>query len=152
MSLESSFPNLSVDGFEVTSPASLDYNCIAWAAGEDDRWWWPEGDAFWPAGTERTCAVRAFIRAYATLGYEPCDSGDRERGWEKIALYAKEGCVTHAARQLPSGTWSSKLGADIDVQHAVDGLAGQLYGGIVQFLRRPARGSAPPHLRPPGLD
>ena len=46
MSLESSFPNLKADGYQVTSPQSLEYNCIAWAAGDNTQWWWPDDDEF----------------------------------------------------------------------------------------------------------
>jgi hypothetical protein len=36
---EISFPNLFATGYRVTSPTAAAYNCFAWAAGEDDRWW-----------------------------------------------------------------------------------------------------------------
>ncbi len=47
--LESFFPKLSDFGYEVTSPESDAYNCIAWAAGETLHWWWPipAEEAFW---------------------------------------------------------------------------------------------------------
>ena len=28
-------------GYRITSPITRSYNCFAWAAGEDDRWWNP---------------------------------------------------------------------------------------------------------------
>ena len=41
-SIEAAFPALVGTGYFVTSPATPEYNCIAWAAGETDRWWWPD--------------------------------------------------------------------------------------------------------------
>ena len=36
-----SFPNLGGSNYRVTSPKDGAYNCIAHAAGEDDKWWDP---------------------------------------------------------------------------------------------------------------
>ena len=33
--------NLSPDQYQIISPKTSDYNCIPWAAEEDDRWWDP---------------------------------------------------------------------------------------------------------------
>ena len=106
MSLELSFPNLQAQGYRVTSPLSLVYNCIAWAAGDHTQWWWPDDDAFWPT-KDRTVTEDVFVKAFATLGYAPAESTNLEVGHDRIALYAKHGRVTHAARQLPSGRWTS---------------------------------------------
>ena len=138
MSLESSFPNLRANGFETTSEASAAYNCIAWAAGEGHGWWWPDEDGYWPAGVERVTTLESFVKAYATLGYRPCDSDELVEGYEKVAIYAKGDRVTHAARQLGSGRWSSKLGSSVDIEHTLEGLEGSLYGGVVRILSRPA--------------
>jgi hypothetical protein len=62
-----------------------------------------------------------------------------EPGFEKIALYALAGLPKHAARQLPNGRWTSKLGELEDVEHLVDGLVGTWYGGVIQVLKRPLR-------------
>jgi hypothetical protein len=47
-----------------------------------------------------------------------------------------DGTPTHAARQLPDGTWTSKLGISEDIQHALDDLAGAVYRAVVQILKR----------------
>ena len=45
---------------------------------------------------------------------------------------------THAARQLPNGKWTSKLGKAEDVEHeSPEDVAGGVYGEVVQFMRRP---------------
>ncbi len=66
--------------------------------------------------------LSAYIQAYQTLGYEPCDSTDLEDGYEKIVLYInEEGIPTHAAKQLSTGKWSSKLGDLEDIEHELEG-------------------------------
>ncbi len=80
------------------------------------------------------------MRAYATIGYSECANGSLENGFEKIALYADgEGQVTHAARQLPSGKWTSKLGDLEDIEHShPEDVGGGDYGEVICYLKRPA--------------
>jgi hypothetical protein len=140
--LEGFFPTLAQCGYAITSPADRVYNCIAWAAGVQNQWWWPDpmGVSPWPAGIRREETVEAFVEAYQSLGFLPCASEDLEEGFEKIALYALGDSPKHAARQLPNGRWTSKLGELEDIEHnTLDGLAGHWYGRAVQVLRRPLR-------------
>jgi hypothetical protein len=141
--LERLFPALKRAGFEVTSPRDQRYNCVAWAAGDATRWWWPAESpfAYWPAGAERAESVASFIQAFATLGYAPASSGDLERQVEKVAIFASsDGIPTHMARQLHDGRWTSKLGALEDVAHGeVSGVEGDEYGTVVAFLSRRIR-------------
>src|SRR5262245_54811781 len=122
-------PRLTPDNYAVTSPASWGYNCIAWAAGVTDAWWWPVPGRFWPAGAPREETLAALVAAFTGLGYAPCESPELEPGAEKVALYAHQGTPTHAARQLPDGRWSSKLGPNVDIEHStLDAVAGGAYG------------------------
>jgi hypothetical protein len=138
--LERLFPALTEGGFDITSPPDRRYNCIAWAAGDVTRWWWPAESpfAYWPAGMDREESLTSFIRAFATLGYEPASSGDPEPSFEKVAIFASsDGVPTHMARQLGDGSWTSKLGGLEDIAHRhVTGLAGAEYGNVVAFLKR----------------
>ena len=44
---------------------------------------------------------------------------------------------THAARQLLSGKWTSKLGKSVDIEHdTTDVVARGLYGEVVQIMKR----------------
>lgn len=71
------------------------------------------------------------------VGYAPCADGSPEAGVEMVAIYVRGGEPAHAARLLPSGHWTSKLGAQEDIEHTLDGLEGTTYGSPVVFLRRP---------------
>jgi hypothetical protein len=134
----SAFPRLLPENNEITSPSTPRYNCIAWAAGDDERSRWPDINevAHWPGIVARIETIEAFVDAFRALGYLPCEDGELEPGHEKVALYANQGSPTHAARQLPDGRWSSKLGRSVDIAHTIDALDGPLYGTIVLYLRR----------------
>lgn len=132
------FPYLQQSGFEHTSEPSRYYNCIAWAAGDSERWWWPDPRAYWPSGVQIEETIAAFAEAFSTLGYSICSSPDLEVGVEKIAIYkADDGTPTHAARQLPDGRWTSKLGPWIDIAHNLESICGPEYGSIAIFMKRP---------------
>lgn len=136
--LERAFPNLARSGYSLTSPASPDYNCIAWAIGETERWWWPNPFAYWPPAVPTEETLEAFTRAFAAAGFAPCDHPNLEQGFEKVAIYSDAtGKPTHAARQLPSGQWSSKLGRGEDIEHDLAGLMGAAYGSVAKILKRP---------------
>lgn len=120
---ERHYPNLFADGYEVTSKETVDYtrpvyNCIAFAAGDEGQWWWPDehGESYWPID-ERSIHRSSFIEAFKTLGYELCSHGELEVKYEKVAFYEKDGKPTHAARQTTLGTWKSKLGEWEDIEH-----------------------------------
>jgi hypothetical protein len=140
--LESVFPGLGSSEFRVTSPATRDYNCIAWAAGDTAHWWWPEVDPdndaiFWPAGVPLEETLAAFTAAFVTLGYASCTGEDLEPGFERVALFANDGVPTHAARQRPSGRWTSKLGFLEDIEHELHALAGAECGTVALIMKRP---------------
>lgn len=87
------------------------------------------------------------MRAFQIVGnYRPTDNGRYERGFEKIAIYAKDGKPTHVARQIGADRWTSKLGRGVDIEHDnLERLAGDSnseYGSVVKFLVRRKRRSA----------
>jgi hypothetical protein len=130
----------------VISPATSEYNCIAFAANEDFRWWWPipEDLYYWPANTPRDETLEAFVKAFETLGYVACDNDNVEHGFEKVAVYAdKSGKPTHAAKQSRNGKWTSKLGSSVDVEHELNCLREYVldidrtdYGTVAVVLKR----------------
>ena len=149
--IERRLPGLEASEYQITSDATDEYNCVAWAVGEDDRWWSHEVDDeyFWPDRAPRSEGVESYQAMFALYGFAECDNGDLERGVEKIALFADEGRFKHVARQLDSGRWTSKLGADCDIEHELEALRSwpdtwpryrsYRYGEVVGFMQRPLR-------------
>jgi hypothetical protein len=138
--LQALFPELQISPFRVTSPADDKYNCIAWAARDSSDWWWPTGDAapVWPPEVARHLSLDAFTAAFATLGYVGAADESVEPGMEKVAIFADAaGTPTHAARQLASGRWTSKLGQAEDIEHELRALEGEIYGAVALILKRP---------------
>jgi len=136
MNLKDLFPNLSDENYQITSPVTVDYNCIAWAAHNSRHWWQP--GVYWPTEVSRDdCGIGALVAAFAKLGFKECSDGDLENGFEKVALYGSGMMYTHAARQLSDGQWTSKLGQLEDITHTTpDVIAGGDYGEVVQFMKR----------------
>lgn len=130
------FPNLETSGFQRTSSFDPTYNCLAWALG------WTHcridstlpslvGD-YWPASVPRSRDIEALEAAYSVFGYSLCNSAEGAA----IALYADaRGYWTHAARRLPDGRWTSKLGDYDDIAHpSLSDLEGDCYGRVSRFL------------------
>lgn len=137
--IEKWFPKLRDGGYTITSPATVDYNCVAWAASDIEAWWWPDplDIGYWPAGVRRAETLKAFMEAFATLGFTPCDSAEYEEGFEKVAIYVNTNSTPkHAARQLSSGLWTSKLGKLQDIEHDIDGVSGDQYGSVAIIMKR----------------
>ena len=136
MRADRDFPRLTPRNHRVTSPATVDYNCVAWAAGDTEHWWQP--GVFWPVDAPpQEYGISALEDAFRALGFEPCDDDAPEPGFEKAALYGNDQFYTHAARQLPGGNWTSKLGKGEDIEHDTpDVVAGGLYGEVVRIMRR----------------
>ena len=148
-SIVGAFPGLKYDKhFEITSPEDSNYNCIAWAYQIKDRWMWPpagiparvlDAVTYWPDEDTQDADVREFIRAFQLKGYEVCDDAEMEDGFRKIALYVTPGTTecTHAARQLSTGYWTSKLGESYDIQHGTPyTIQGGLYGEVYCIMRK----------------
>ncbi|PSO43049.1 hypothetical protein BRC19_03300 [Candidatus Saccharibacteria bacterium QS_5_54_17] len=136
--IEKIFPALR-GCYKVTSPQDDRYNCIAWAAGSTNRWWWPSQFSYWPEEAALECTIEAFEEVYRLLDYEVCEDSSLEDGYEKIAIYAdSHGIPTHAAKQLQNGKWSSKLGGFEDIEHeSLWSLEGNNYGKVVLFMKKP---------------
>lgn len=124
--------------YEVTSEVDYVYNCIAYAAEDQERIWWPGGgpDTYWPDGAPAEETIEAFVKAYGLLGYDVCDDDSFDRTYEKIAIYVDDdGKPQHAARQLDELYWTSKLGRWHDIKHPLRALE-QEYGQAKVFMRR----------------
>lgn len=129
-------PNLR--DYSVESEPSNEYNCIAWAFGNNTLRWWPIVGYYWPRQKPtRAETTQDFVDAFASEGYVICSDGGLEDGYEKVAIYVKDGEPTHAARQLEDGYWTSKLGRLEDIVHATpEEVNCPLYGEASIFMRR----------------
>jgi hypothetical protein len=59
---------------------------------------------------------------------------------DKIVVYGSAMMYTHAARQLPNGRWTSKLGKAEDITHDTpEDVTSGVYGEAVQFMQRDGR-------------
>ena len=117
------FPRLRNKPFEVKSPRTTDYNCIGWAAGDNQNWWWP-GGRYWPTGIRADDSIPAFVAAFAVLDNEMCDSFELETNFEKIALYVDE----QQTRQ--------PMGHQSPPRRSVRVPSGPAYGRVAQMIRR----------------
>jgi hypothetical protein len=139
--LFTNFPLLRTTPFAImVGFPTLDYNCIAWVAHDTKRWWWPDGlppRFYWPPNLPREVTIPAFVAALETVGYIVGGDESLEPEFEKAALFAQAGVPTHAARQLASGRWTSKLGEGRVIEHELRALEGDLYGTVTVILKRP---------------
>ena len=136
------FPLLATAGYTEKSPTTPKYNCIAWAAGEDHRWWSPMIGYYWPPGAARANSIDAYVAAFGTVGYVPCGDDERfaplhEADHVRIAIYALNGVPKHAARQIDAQTRTSKIGRNVDIEHTLRGLEGPFYGTVRKILKKP---------------
>ena len=138
--LENIFPNLALNVYELTSPETPFYNCIAWSVGDNTKWWWPDGINYWPDNIPCVATVESFRLMYESFDFVVCDNFEIEAGFEKIALYVNPLTKqpTHASRQLSDGKWTSKLGRLKDISHnTLGGVEGAVYGVPFIFMKRP---------------
>ncbi len=86
-------------------------------------------------------SLASIIAFFESLGYQQCRGQSLEDGFEKVALFAdpEDDYPTHAARQLPSGWWTSKMGWNgVTIEHdGLDRIEGRFYGWARLYLRRP---------------
>ena len=141
--LERRFPNLKRDTYTVSSDDTIIYNCFAFVLGHtlgnlDPH---PGPGNYWPQNITRSVERDIFIQVYAQDGFVPCDNGNLEEGFEKIAIYVDGTEALHASLQLPDGRWTSKLGQLEDIEHraleVLAGFTGEAYGEIGVYLKRP---------------
>ena len=128
------------------SPATEDYNCIAYALGEKSKPWWPslwmKDDYEWPVELpreeENQETLENFIQAFALRGYRKCTNSQLKKGIEKVVIYVGPwGNPKHAARQLDCGVWVSKCGDYQDIRHnSPEIVESKNYGKVAVFLHR----------------
>ena len=135
--LAAAFPRLAREGYEIVGEPTRRYNCIAYAAGDANEWWWPTGGRYWPDYATRTQRMESLVEVFGGLDYEPCGNNGLESGFEKIALYERDGRFEHAALQTSAGRWRSKMGEGPVIEHpSPESLADGMYGNPTILMRR----------------
>ncbi len=101
MTIHPGLPRLHPNNHQVTSPATTDYNCIAFAAGDTAHWWEP--GRYWPTQVNQSEYGREVLtQAFVVLGFIDCSRDEEmEPGYEKVALYAS-GDLYNARRPATS--------------------------------------------------
>ena len=132
------FPNLTDANHLVMSPETDNYNCIAWGYEVSNKRMWPGApDYYWPSEVTGTDELAPIVQLYLDEGYKKCENDESEEGYKKVAIYVKEDEPKHAALQLESGRWTSKLGGLQDIEHdTLEVLEGEEYGKAAIFLRK----------------
>jgi hypothetical protein len=117
------FPAVLPENIKFDGKKNDDFNCVAWAFGATNHFWWPYPQAgyHWPASEKIEGSPEAPVEIFDHLlketlhGTETVDQTP-EKGFVKLALFTT-GSVeagnlhsTHLARLMPDGNWSSKLG------------------------------------------
>ena len=133
--IDTTFPRLAQEGYDITSNPDRTYNCVAWAAGDTTTWWQHFPGYRWPA--TRGQHINSLVEVFESLGYEVCKDDTLEAGYDKIAVYAKKQQWQHAAHQHRNGRWTSKLGPDEGIAHDNPySMCGDLYGYEGTIMRR----------------
>jgi hypothetical protein len=146
--IEEQVPELAGSDYQVQSPRTRVYNCFAWAGRRSDEWWEPPtlgSWTQWPAEVPALPTLGAYQATYESYGFATCADGTVEAGYERIAIFVDgAGDPCHAARQLPSGRWTSKLGSNHDIEHELHALDGSsLCGSVALFMKRRCPGPPP---------
>jgi hypothetical protein len=111
--------------------------------GDTSKPWVPGGDprsTRWPPNAPRSLDLSALLTSFESLGFIRCKGTEIEPEVERIALFVDlDGDVIHAARQLPDGRWTSKLGEWEDIEHDdLAALEGGDYGRVAAVMKRSA--------------
>jgi len=137
---EVSWPSLTTENAEVKSPDDPFYNCAAFVADDTERKWWPidQEGYYWPEGFPRDDSTETILKTFEELfGFERCEDGSFEVGYEKVVIFELGGAPQHLAKQLSTGEWISKLGDLEDIVHdSPNNLNGPYYGQAVRFLKK----------------
>ena len=84
--------------------------------------------------------MEGWTKVFEIHGYRETEDRTLEPKYEKVAIYASDDGPEHVARQKASGTWTSKTGKGVDMEHTLEALEGEFYGKVVKIMRRECQG------------
>jgi len=124
-------------------PNSKEYNYVASTFEIDTTAIWPKGtDGWiplpfppWPAELPRKLETPIFTEFFAKYGeYDVGSPGPDDEG---IAIYTTAIEVSHVARKVARGPWTSKLGEDAAIAHrTLQAIEGGAYKNVDLLMRR----------------
>ena len=137
--IEKWFSNIVGKPYNIIKTFTFDeniFNCVSYTLNISTDWMWTN-DPTWPKEIPKNLGIVSFKMLYEKYGYNICESDSYERGYDKIAFYAKGDVPLHAAKQYEH-IWRSKINTTI-VEHELDWLCGNgeyEYGDIVFIMKR----------------
>ncbi len=137
--LEQDCPGLALGGYEIRSAADPKYNCVSFAVGDLERFWYDAGVSgyYWPPGVPSADTLEGWTKLFEVHGYTESHDDSLEPDFEKVAIYASEDGPEHVARQKASGMWTSKMGKGHDIDHPnLECLEGATMGKVVKIMKR----------------
>jgi len=143
--LRISFPKLIPGTFQPVSRATIRYNCLGFAAGDERHWWEAEGNGgrfYWPQHIKRVTNIETVSTIFTSEGFALTNNHDIESGYEKVAIYASLETFefSHIAKS-DGKVWKSKLGSGQDIYHyslaVLEGDQADEYGIVERVLRKP---------------
>jgi hypothetical protein len=137
--LEQDCPALTTTPYEIKSPRDPQYNCVAFAIGDVNHFWYDIDISgyYWPPGAPSADTLSGWIAVFQLHGYEDTDDDSLEVEYEKIAIYTTADGPEHVARQTASAMWASKIGKGADIEHSsLSALEGTLLGKVTKIMKR----------------
>lgn len=145
--LQARFPKLGAGNYKRASLATARYNCLAFACGDERKWWEPQpgGRFYWPPNAQRDTSLTTVTRIFTADGYAETNDRNIEAGYLKAAIYVDmQDFDTYSHVAMSDGVvWKSKLGKGQDIEHdSLDLLEGDQkdeYGIVATILRKAIR-------------
>ena len=142
--LQARFPKLGGGNYKRASLATARYNCLAFACGDERKWWEPRpgGRFYWPPNAQKDTSLATVTRIFIADGYVETAYRNVEAGYLKAAIYVDlEDIDTYSHVAMSDGAvWKSKLGKGQDIEHdSLDLLEGNQeaeYGIVATILRK----------------
>ena len=140
----SDYPNI-INGinFKIVEQDDINFNCIAHSLGIRNMSIWPAKLELWvwDKSLPYINTINNFVNLYRKFNYEICEDSSWEPDYDKIALYISilscRNTVSHAAKQIDSYWWSSKMGGDELFEHDLEAIENKNVGTKYVFLKRP---------------
>lgn len=134
--IEKWFPKMVGKNFNFYEPDNkFDFNCLSFSL-DMDTWIWTNEN--WPKDIPNNLGILSFKLLFEQKGYRNCDNSNYEDGYEKIAIYSKDGNTPSHVSKQTSGIWKSKTGKYI-IEHELEWLSGNssdTYGDVVIIMKK----------------